>query len=352
MKKKKAVAMIKNKHNNSIMKLGRNTFLALNKKVKKTRNEQLSSVYNTNATFMDKNRDNLSLYSSLNNTTINPNAKIIRNITRSIKNYKPPRSKATSLEKKNRLIDKRNSMAGAETHNSLADYVRPITPHWIKKLTSIIEDGNSLDKNKANSMMFKTIHSVTPKNFHDIRLSRNKTNYTNFCLYQSLTGNRTKSKTRNTKLAQKSLFHPKKSRNYMTLDGMNSSSMDVLKKSYEKGNFKMIPAKKIKSFHSKIHSETPKKNRKKLDPDQISTMKKNIGRESYSQDKKTIATKERGVGNIFKETIEATLNNRIWILEKDLKKKRIEYIDIIQVSSFPLLILKSNFIIETKHRRI
>lgn len=307
------------------MKLGRNTVLALNKKVKKTRNEQLSSVYNTNITFMDKNRENLSLYSTLNNTTINPNAKMIRNITRSIKNYKPPRSKATSLEKKNKLIDKRNSMAGTELHNSLGEYIRPITPHLQNNLATMTVDMDSLDKLKANSMIFKTMNSITPQNIRDGRLVRNKTNYTNFCLYQSLSGSRAKAKTRNTKLTQKSLFNSKKSRNNMTLDGMNSSSIDFLQKFPESGIFKMIPSKKIRSFHSKFHSETPKKIRKKIDSDIISSQKKNKGRESYSIEKKTTATKDRGVGSILKETIETTLNNRIRVLDKDLKKKRIEY---------------------------
>ena len=45
---------------------------------------------------------------------MNPNVKIIRKITRSIKNYKPPRSKIPSLDKKKELLEKRKSMIGKE----------------------------------------------------------------------------------------------------------------------------------------------------------------------------------------------------------------------------------------------
>lgn len=94
-KKKKGVAMLKkkqhSKHNNSIMQLGRNTVLALAKKVKKWRENQLSSIYNSNATIDEKKIDSGMLQTTFNNTTINANMKILRNISRSIKNYKPPK---------------------------------------------------------------------------------------------------------------------------------------------------------------------------------------------------------------------------------------------------------------------
>lgn len=75
------------------MQFGRNTVMALNKKVKKGRNTQLSSIYNSNTMISDKKMENTLFHNSLNNTTINPNMKVIRNISRSIKNYKPPRHK-------------------------------------------------------------------------------------------------------------------------------------------------------------------------------------------------------------------------------------------------------------------
>lgn len=111
----------------------------------------------------------------------------------------------------------------------------------------------------------------------------------------------------------------------MTLDGMDLSSIDILKKNRESGSvlLKMIPAKKLKGFHSKFRSETPKKNCRILEAE-LATTQKAI-KEEKSVEKPTTASKDRSVINDIKESIETTLNHKMRILEKDLKKKRIEY---------------------------
>ena len=90
------------------MQLGRNTVLALAKKVKKWRESQLSSIYNSNANIEDKKNDNGLIQTTFNNTTIDANMKILRNISRSI-NYKPPRYNKIGMNKKSFVIGKRNS---------------------------------------------------------------------------------------------------------------------------------------------------------------------------------------------------------------------------------------------------
>lgn len=147
---------------------------------------------------------------------------------------------------------------------------------------------------------------------------------TNFYRYQSMNRGKSRSKTRSTKINQKQIFGSKKSRNNLTLDGMNLSSIsDARVPESNSMLIKMIHKnKKMKGFHSKFHSETPKRKRKNLDCD-FPQQKFTKGEKSI--DKKTTATKERSIANVLKENIEKSLNSKIKSLEKDLKKKRIEF---------------------------
>lgn len=187
MKKKRAIAMAKKKHTNSIMKLGRNSVLAFGKKLK-SRNDQVSSVYGSNTMFVENKPDCSSLYNSLNNTTINPNSKIIRNLKRSMKNYKPPKSKQGSIEKKSkasidgnlkqkqfrgqRIVDKRHSLASGPFLNSFSNF-RLSTPHNDKNITSFIGENSFNNRLKSkNQLLLKSFHSTTPQHMYEINTGK------------------------------------------------------------------------------------------------------------------------------------------------------------------------------------
>ena len=190
-----------------------------------------------------------------------------------------------------------------------------------KNFTLVTDDWEALNKNqKYQNSMFQSLSAMTPQNINDNKLLKNKANSTNFCLYQSLTRAKNKSKTRSTKLSQKPVFSNKKSRNNLTLDGMNLSSIDALKKIPESNSMiikMMSKNKKMKGFHSKFHIETPLRKRKNCNSELWTTLK--IRKDNKSIEKKTTATKERSIANVLKENIENSLNSKIKILEKDLK---------------------------------
>lgn len=91
------------------------------------------------------------------------------------------------------------------------------------------------------------------------KLSRNKSTCSNYCRYQTLTDGEGKPKIKNFKLVNKPMFNSKKSRNNLTLDGMNLTSIDSAMAQNSSSTLlqQKMPVK-IKGFHSKFHSETPK----------------------------------------------------------------------------------------------
>jgi len=106
---------------------------------------------------------------------------------------------------------------------------------------------------------------------------------------------------------------------------MNLSSIDSLKKHSGSNSvlLKMISKnKKIKGFHSKLKSEAQHR-KKDFESDMEKPQK--FMNEDNMHEKKTTPTKDRSIANILKESIENSLNNKIKVLEKDLKKKRIEF---------------------------
>ena len=67
---------------------------------------------------------------------------------------------------------------------------------------------------------------------------------TNFNRYQKLTEKgMQKSKSRNIKLTNKPLFNPKKSRNNLTLDGMNLSSIEMVKMAHNNSQNNKVKSK-------------------------------------------------------------------------------------------------------------
>lgn len=212
------------------MQLGRSTVLALGKKVKKSRNMQISSIYNSNTMICDRKVDPASLQNSLTNTNINPSMKMIRNISRSIKNYKPPRHGPMGFGKKSVILASRNSFLGHDKSPIFVDH-RPSASSVIKNFTTLGGEDDLLDRFKVSSdISLKPFNTLSPQYIHDSKLNRHRSNYTNFCRYKNLTDLGNKNVLTNMKLMQNPMINPKKTRNNMTLDGMNSSSLEILKK--------------------------------------------------------------------------------------------------------------------------
>ena len=111
---------------------------------------------------------------------------------------------------------------------------RPSTPSNLKKLAVSGYDSEMFDKIKGSpEQLLVKYGTVTPQTQMDQThklLRKKSTNHTNFNRYQNLTdkGPR-KSKSRNVKLLNKPFYNSKKSRNNLTLDGMNLSSIELMR---------------------------------------------------------------------------------------------------------------------------
>ena len=225
------------------------------------------------------------------------------------------------------MIGKRNSSLGWENYNSFMDN-RPSTPSLHKNLTTFGGDPS-----------FKQFHTISPQNQidfkFDTKLLRKKSNLSNYCRYQNLTDNGKKAKLSNLKLVNKPLFNCKKSRNNLTLDGMNLSSIDSIKMpNCTSALIKANASPNLIGFHSKFRSETPKKIRQSRETDTFNIISsketdiptnQKLKKDGRSLEKNITMSKERSVINDIKESIETSLNHKLRILHKDLKKKKIEY---------------------------
>lgn len=205
---------------------------------------------------------------------------------------------------------------------------RPSTPSLLKNRIIL-----------GNEPSFKQFQTISPQNQIDIKfdtkLLRKKSNLSNYCRYQILTDTGKKTKLSNLKLVNKPLFNWKKSRNNLTLDGMNLSSIDSLKMPNRSSVLiKPNQSPNLIGFHSKFRSETPKKVRQSWETgtfDIISSKEtdfptnQKLKKDARSLEKTLNASKEHSVINDIKESIETSLNHKLKILHKDLKKKKIEY---------------------------
>ncbi|CAI2385922.1 unnamed protein product [Moneuplotes crassus] len=240
-----------------------------------------------------------------------------------IKDYKPPKGKPSELDKA-KLLDKRRTMMDKEHCCSLVDPV--LSSNSIQELSLVPEDlGSSLRVNKNSTLLLYSSGLSTPQNIRSKKFINSKMSASNFCRYQSLSRNKSGSKVCNTKLAQKPLFMSKKSRNNLTLDGMNLTSINSSQIPQSNSMvIKMISKNnKMKGFHSKFRSETLKRKRGITGPD--SSASHELRNNEKSVDKRTTATKERSIVNVVKDNIEKSLKDKINALDKDLKKKQIEF---------------------------
>ncbi|CAI2383962.1 unnamed protein product [Moneuplotes crassus] len=306
MKKKKTIAMLKKKNTNSILKVRRNTGVGIRKKQKKSRNEQVYSVHQNNNSFLNST------------TNFAQGSKLPEKLTTGLINYKPPKAE------KNQILDKRRSMIGKEYCCSFVE--RAPSPQAIHNLSLVPEDFKNPCKKKKNStLLFYNSDYSTPQNISNNRLIKKKMSATNFDRYRTFSQSKSRNKVRNGKINQKPVFITKKSRNNMTLDGMNLSSIgsSQIPQSNSMLLKKICKNTKIKGLHYKFNSETPKRKRKNLDSDLVSIQQSR--KDTKSIEKKPLGSKDKLIVNIIKDNIEKSLNNKIKILEKDLKKKQIEF---------------------------
>jgi len=273
------------------------------------------------------------IHKTFNEASLDPNGKITRNISRWANKYKPPKYKHLGGDKKSVVFPKGTKSFLHDPFQTIVDR-RISTPSMHKNFATV-----GCEQDLYGKIKFKL------EDKQNLRQSINSTS-SNFCRYKSQSEQGNKVRSKNIKLVQKSLSNSRKTRNNMTLDGMNLSSIDIKKKSCDTfipgdkliGAYpicskfinnilprrntstviKMVSTKNLKGHHSKFASESSKKNQRTLETDMSTTQKKHP--DLNTPEKHTTVSKERSVTNDLRESIETSLTHKIRILQKDLKK--------------------------------
>ena len=125
-----------------------------------------------------KMKDPCSLQSSLNKTTLNPENNIVRNISRSIKNYKPPRHNHMSFGDKTIILGARNNSLAGDKFGSFMD---PKSSTQINNMSAFGCENDLSGKSRNSEIeMYKPFQPSTPLNQYNNKLIHKKANFTNF----------------------------------------------------------------------------------------------------------------------------------------------------------------------------